>query len=143
MDTSPAAILGCLEDPMVKETDLVLAANVGNGHTMAAIIKEHKIIGIVEHHTSILNPQKIEHLLIRFANGRLSNEEVFEDNGHGLFYLDNPPNFSKIQKLVVTGPNRSILTGTALPVHFAAPAGDVMMTGPIGLVRVALKKFNL
>ncbi|UCH01798.1 MAG: hypothetical protein JSV20_08160, partial [Candidatus Bathyarchaeota archaeon] len=49
MDTSPAAILGCLEDQMVKETDLVLGANVGNGHTMVAIINENKIIGIVEH----------------------------------------------------------------------------------------------
>jgi len=143
MDTSPAAILGCLEDPMVKETDLVLATNVGNGHTMAAIIKEHKIIGIVEHHTNMLTPQKMEHLLIQFANGRLSNEEVFKDNGHGLFYLDNPPNFSQIKKFVATGPNRSILAGTALPVYFVAPAGDVMMTGPIGLVEVAKKKFKL
>jgi uncharacterized protein (DUF1786 family) len=109
---------------------------------MAAIIKGDNIIGIVEHHTRLLHPQKIERLLIQFANGRLSDEEVFKDNGHGLFFLDHPPNFSEIQKLVATGPNRSILARTTLPVYFAAPAGDVMMTGPIGLVEVAKKKFK-
>jgi hypothetical protein len=40
---------------------------------------------------------------------------------------------------VVTGPNRKVLAETNLPVHFATPAGDVMMTGTIGLV-VATKR---
>ena len=51
-----------------------------------------------------------------------------------MFYLKNPPGYSKIQKIVVTGPNRNILAKTSLPVHFATPAGDVMMAGPIGLI---------
>jgi uncharacterized protein (DUF1786 family) len=134
MDTSPDAILGCLMDPVVEKADPILAVNVGNGHTMAALIAKGEVTAVLEHHTRLLNPQKMERLLRDFADEKLSDEEVFEDNGHGMFYLSKPPGFSKIEKVVVTGPNRNILAKTNLPVHFATPAGDVMMTGPIGLV---------
>ncbi len=143
MDTAPAAILGCLKNLADDETDPVLAVNVGNGHTMAAIIKAGKVVGVMEHHTRLLSPQKIERLLVNFAEGKLSDEEVFKDNGHGLFFLTKPPSFSKIKNVIATGPNRNILTKTALPVHFATPAGDVMMTGPIGLVEATKRKFKL
>jgi uncharacterized protein (DUF1786 family) len=142
MDTSPSAILGCLKDPIVNEADPILAVNVGNGHTMAAIISKERIIGILEHHTRLLNPEKIEWLLVNFVNGKLSDEEVFNDDGHGLFFLAEPPGFSEIEKIAATGPNRDILTKTNLCVHFAAPAGDVMMTGPMGLVEAAERKFK-
>lgn len=142
MDTAPAAILGCLEDPTIKGDIKILAVNVGNGHTMATLIEDNGIIGVLEHHTRLLNPQKIEQLLIAFAEGRLSDAEVFRDNGHGVFLLKKPLEFSKIEKIVATGPNRSLLTKTNLPVHFAAPAGDVMMTGPMGLVEATKRIFN-
>jgi len=96
----------------------------------------------MEHHTRLLNPQKIERLLINFADGKLSNEEVFKDNGHGLFFLTEPPGFSNIEKMVATGPNRNILAKTNLSIHFATPAGDVMMTGPIGLVEATKRKMH-
>jgi uncharacterized protein (DUF1786 family) len=134
MDTSLDAILGCLMDPIVKEADPVLAVNVGNGHTMAAIVSKGEITAILEHHTRLLNPQKMTKLLRDFADEKLSDEDVFEDNGHGMFYLKRPPSFSEIEKVVVTGPNRKVLAETNLKVYFATPAGDVMMTGPIGLV---------
>jgi uncharacterized protein (DUF1786 family) len=140
MDTSPDAILGCLMDPVVENADPILAVNVGNGHTMAAIISRGKINAVLEHHTRLLNPKKMERLLRDFADGKLSDEEVFEDNGHGMFVLSNPPGFSKIEKVVVTGPNRNILAKTNLPVHFATPAGDVMMTGTIGLVEATKRR---
>jgi len=140
MDTSPAAILGCLKDPAVERADPILGINVGNGHTMAAIISDGKVVGIMEHHTRLLDPQKIEQMLIKFANGNLSDEEVFKDDGHGLFFLADPPGFTEIEKIAATGPNRNILSKTKLPVHFAAPAGDVMMTGPIGLIEAAKRK---
>jgi uncharacterized protein (DUF1786 family) len=143
MDTSPDAILGCLKDPSIESADPVLAVNVGNGHTIAAIISEGNIVGVVEHHTRLLNPQKLERLLVDFADGKLTDEEVFRDNGHGLFFLSEPPMFSKMERVAATGPNRNILAKTNLSVHFAAPAGDVMMTGPIGLVEAAKSKFKL
>ena len=52
------------EDPVVEKADPVLAINVGNGHTMAAIISEGTIVGVMEHHTRFLNPQKIGRLLV-------------------------------------------------------------------------------
>ena len=81
--------------------------------------------------------------MVNFADGKLSDEEVFKDNGHGLFFLAKPPDFSKIDKVAATGPNRNILAKTNLSVHFAAPAGDVMMTGPIGLLEATKRKFKM
>ncbi len=143
MDTAPDAILGCLKDKTVEKANNVLAINVGNGHTMAAIVSGGSIVGVMEHHTQLLNPQKLEELLVNFADGVLSDEAVYKDNGHGLFFLSKPIPFSKIDIVAVTGPNRAILAGTKLPVLFAAPAGDVMMTGPVGLVEAAKRKFKL
>ncbi len=143
MDTSPDAILGCLMDPAVKDADPILAVNVGNGHTMAAIISKGNVIGVLEHHTRLLTPQKIEDILKDFADGKLSNKEIFEDNGHGMFFLKKPPGYSNIEKVVVTGPNRKILAKTCLQVHFATPGGDVMMSGPIGLVEAVKRKNTL
>jgi uncharacterized protein (DUF1786 family) len=143
MDTSPDALLGCLQDQSVKKIGSVLAVNVGNGHTMAAIISNGEVTGMLEHHTRLLNSQKIERLLVNFANGDLTDEEVFNDNGHGVFFLSKPPRFSRIEKIVATGPNRNILAQTKFPVHFASPAGDVMMTGPLGLVEAAKTKFKM
>ena len=148
MDTSPCAALGCLEDPEVKKKDRILIVNIGNGHTIAAIICGGRIAGLMEHHTDMMrdNPKKLEDLLTRFANGKIKGKDVFEDGGHGAFYL--PDSLKKEQKLsledieiiTVTGPNRSLAADFHLPVHFASPAGDVMMTGTLGLVRAALRK---
>lgn len=143
MDTSPAAILGCLKDPTIEKANPVLAVNVGNCHTMAAIISEGKIVALMEHHTRRLSPEKIQQLLFSFADGKLSDEEVFEDGGHGLFYFEDAPGFRELEVIAATGPNRNVLKKTNLQIHFAAPAGDVMMTGPIGLVEAVNRRFNL
>ena len=143
MDTSPDALLGCLKDPAVEKARTTLVVNVGNGHTIAAIVSEATIVGVMEHHTRRLNAPKIERLLVNFADGKLTDEQVFNDNGHGVFYLSPPPRFSQIECVAATGPNRGMLTNTSLSVHFAAPAGDVMMTGPVGLVEAAKRKFKL
>ena len=143
MDTSPDAVLGCLKDHTVEKLRTTLAVNVGNGHTMAALISDDNIVGVMEHHTRMLTPQKIERFLVEFANGKLADEQVFGDNGHGVFYLSQPPGFSNIEIVAATGPNRNMLTRTNLSVHFAAPAGDVMMTGPIGLVEATKRRFKL
>ncbi|PVX26206.1 MAG: hypothetical protein CW716_06495 [Candidatus Bathyarchaeum sp.] len=141
MDTSPDAILGCLIDPAAKDADPLLAVNVGNGHTMAAIICQGEITAVLEHHTRLLESTKMEILLRDFAEGKLSNDQVFGDNGHGMFYLKEAPGFSCIQKVVVTGPNRNILADTDLDVHFATPGGDVMMSGTFGLVEATKRRF--
>lgn len=142
MDTAPAAIFGCLEDLIVKNIYKKIVINVGNGHTWATIIDNNKIVGSVEHHTRMLTPRKFEQLLIRFAKGSLKNQEIFEDNGHGVFFLDKPCGFSQIENIIATGPKRNILNKARFKPIFAAPYGDVMMTGPAGLIKAVKKIYG-
>ena len=141
MDTSLDAILGCLVDHAVEGIDPVLAVNIGNGHTMAAIISNGEITAVLEHHTRLLDSVKMEKLLRDFADGKINNEQIFEDNGHGMFYLKKPPGFPNIKKIVVTGPNRNILEKSGIVIHFATPGGDVMMSGTLGLVEAIKRRF--
>jgi uncharacterized protein (DUF1786 family) len=143
MDTSPAAIEGCLMDPSVVGLDPVMAVNIGNGHTMAAIISDERILGIVEHHTGMLDPGKLGKMLLDLAEGRLTNKAIFEDRGHGALYVEEPPGLDKLESIAVTGPNRAMIKGSGLEYVYAAPGGDMMMTGPIGLVEVAKRLFPL
>jgi uncharacterized protein (DUF1786 family) len=143
MDTSPAAIEGCLMDPSVAGLDPVMAVNVGNGHTMAAIISEGRILGIAEHHTGMLDPGKLGRMLVDLAEGRLTDRDVFEDGGHGAIYVDELPGLDGLEVIAVTGPNRSLIEGSDLEYMYAAPGGDMMMTGPIGLVEVAKRLLPL
>lgn len=136
MDTSPSAILGSIQDSRVKDVSPVLAVNIGNGHTMAAIVTQTKLIGLFEHHTSILNQTKLETLLTKFANGSLEHSEVFAEGGHGVIYFGKVPGLSGLGKIVVTGPKRGLLTGSSIDYLQATPGGDVMMTGPIGILSV-------
>ena len=142
MDTASAAIYGCLEDQNARITGHLMVVNVGNDHTLAAIVLNGEITGLLEHHTQMISREKIARLLPEFADGRLSDEDVFEDYGHGMFYLSEPPTLQRIKVILATGPNRDLLKKTGLDVVFAAPAGDVMMTGPIGLIKALKAKLG-
>lgn len=142
MDTSPSAILGCLQDSRVKEVSPVLVVNIGNGHTMAAIVSKTRLIGLFEHHTSVLNRTKLESLLNRFANGTLVHSDVFADGGHGVIYFDDAPCLAGLEKIVVTGPKRRLLNGSTIDYLEATPGGDVMMTGTVGILS-AVQELNI
>ena len=135
MDTSFSAILGCIEEI----TSPSLIVNVGNGHTIAALLIERKIEGLYEHHTHELTPKKLEHDLKLFLRGELSGRKVFEENGHGAITLKPCEGEAS---MVVTGPNRDIFKGTSFQYIYAAPGGNTMMTGPMGLVRAAEYRFG-
>jgi uncharacterized protein (DUF1786 family) len=133
MDTGPAAILGALDDAVVAASDPVIVVNVGNFHTIAALLHGRRIAGLFEHHTGELTRAKLEHYLDALATGALSNDEVFDDMGHGALELGvnlSPPN-----SLAVTGPRRSLLDGSRLRPHLAVPHGDMMLAGCFGLLR--------
>ena len=66
---------------------------------------------------------------------QLTQEEVHEDGGHGA-WVTAPMN--DFECIVATGPMRRILEKTDLTVHYAAPAGDVMMAGPVGLIKAII-----
>jgi uncharacterized protein (DUF1786 family) len=133
MDTGPAAILGSLEDERVKEKKTAVCVNVGNAHTIAMSLNEGQIAGVFEHHTKLLDKQKLENYLNKLADGTITFKEVFDDGGHGALVLSrNQPEI-----ISVTGPHRGKMRGLGV---FAAPAGDMMMTGPVGLIKVVLNR---
>ena len=130
-DSKFAAICGACQDPNVAKLNSYVVMDIGNGHTMAASIENGHIHGVFEHHTSMLNSQKIESLVSKLVKATITHLEVHEGHGHGA-HVVNP--ISKLEKVVVTGPKRSIIEKTNLDYYNAAPAGDVMMTGPVGLI---------
>jgi uncharacterized protein (DUF1786 family) len=136
MDTAPAAVLGATFDPQVVNRQRLLVANVGNFHTLAFRLGPSGIEGVFEHHTGLIDLAKLEGLLLALADGSLKHADVFGDQGHGaLIYSPEPFLFEKDRYGVsVTGPRRNMMRLSALNPHFAAPYGDMMITGCFGLL---------
>src|SRR5919204_153676 len=132
MDTGPAAILGALDDPTVASADPVLLVNVGNFHTIATLLDGRRIAGLFEHHTGELTKPELEVYLQRLAAGTLSNQEVFDDMGHGALMNTMPARLPEL--LAVTGPRRGLLQPSRLNPHYAVPHGDMMLAGCFGLL---------
>ena len=135
MDTAFSAVLGCLEETSGPS----LIVNVGNGHTIAALLIEKRIEGLYEHHTHELTPEKMEHDLRLFVRGELEGKKVFKENGHGAVTLKPLPG---VFPVIVTGPNRDLFRKTSFKFIYATPGGNTMMTGPMGLVRAAQYRFG-
>jgi len=173
MDTAPAAVLGATFDPQVAAGKRVMIANVGNFHTLAFRLKRAKggnygIEGVFEHHTGLLDLDKLKALLCSLADGSLKHTDVFDDHGHGaLIYEPIPfPLDGGELNVCVTGPRRNIfkhssplrvssdkkrsprslrslaMTGhpTVRP-YFAVPFGDMMMAGCFGLLAASADLF--
>jgi uncharacterized protein (DUF1786 family) len=146
MDTAPAAILGALEDPLVRahSKDAVLV-NVGNMHTLAFHLRSGHIAGLFEHHTGLLDQEALEGLLQDLAAGRLDHGTLFAQHAHGALILKREgdqgkqPEGAGVAFLAVTGPRRGLLEGSALGPYLAVPHGDMMMTGCWGLVRACAR----
>lgn len=135
MDTAPAAVLGATYDPIVGSRDRVMIANVGNFHTLAFRLGSKGIEGVFEHHTGLIDLPKMERLLISLANGQLTHEQVFADNGHGaLIYSPDAFPLTDDYGVVVTGPRRNLMIGSNLRPYFAVPFGDMMLAGCYGLL---------
>jgi uncharacterized protein (DUF1786 family) len=127
-DTGAAALLGALGD---ERGDAVLV-NVGNGHTVCAVALEGRLAGVYEDHSNRLDAALLETNVRRFLAGDLPSDEVREAGGHGAALGCPVPAGLPI---LVTGPRRDLLAASSLPVRFPAPFGDMMMAGPVGLVR--------
>jgi len=135
MDTAFSAILGCLDEAQGPS----LIVNAGNGHTLAALLLGKKIEGLYEHHTHELTPKKLEEELKLFVKGELDSERVYNEKGHGVITLTP---FHGEASVIVTGPNRDLFRGTSMKFTYAAPGGNTMMTGPVGLVKATLSRFK-
>jgi uncharacterized protein (DUF1786 family) len=132
MDTPVAAAIGSLEDKNVSYHDHKIIINVGNFHTLAFHLQDNTILGFFEHHTRSLTTNKMEQLITKLVDGSLTNEEVFRDGGHGCLIMETRKTLPFIS---VTGPQRSLMADSKLKPYFAAPYGDMMLTGCFGLVR--------
>jgi uncharacterized protein (DUF1786 family) len=136
-DTGPAALYGALPDGI----DDAVLVNIGNGHTVCLLAREGRVAGVFEHHTSCLDCAGLELRLRRWLSGDLQSDEVRADHGHGAVLApgasgDDPSRLP----LIVTGPRRGLLAGSGLPAEFAAPHGDMMLTGCFGLLRALRRR---
>ncbi len=135
MDTKIAGIYGGLYGVKLP----AVAIDVGNGHTTAASVAEDgTIVGVFEHHTMQLTPDTMREYIEKLAAGTITNEEVFDDGGHGAYVREaiTP------RAIVATGPRRQMALKTGLDVKLASPLDDVYMAGPVGMIRAykALKE---
>jgi uncharacterized protein (DUF1786 family) len=137
MDTGSAALFGAAMDPRFVDPGLIM--NFGNGHTVAAILSEGKITALFEHHTSQLDPEKLRHFVSGLCGGTLNNSDIFDDGGHGAFIECVP---DKLRSTLATGPRRDLFlqSGALKGAVAAAPAGDMMITGCIGLMEAWSRK---
>ncbi len=127
-DTGPAALYGALPAGV----DDAILVNVGNGHTICVIAVSGRLAGVFEHHTRLLDSAGLNERLRRFLAGRLTSAEVRGDGGHGAVLAAPAP---ADLPLYATGPRRALLAGSTLPFEFAAPHGDMMLSGCFGLLR--------
>ena len=80
----------------------------------------------------MLDGPRLQAYLRRFLAGTLADDEVREQGGHGAVLAAGDTGGLP---LIATGPRRGLLAGSDLPLDFAAPHGDMMLTGCYGLLR--------
>ena len=136
MDTGPAAAFGALHDERVGRHDERVVLNLGNMHLLGFHLRGREIASLFEHHTGEVTAPQIVNFSERLAAGTLTNEEVFQSSGHGAYHADRSLVGREVPEMVaVTGPQRGKIRGTALNPYFAAPFGDMMISGCFGLLR--------
>ncbi|OWZ83134.1 DUF1786 domain-containing protein [Natranaerobius trueperi] len=138
MDTGSAAIMGALEDKVVNskinDTGSGVLVNIGNQHTIAFLIAKNRILGVFEHHTSKLTEQKLYEYLKYFITSKITNDQVLSDGGHGCMVLPEVKSYN-FDFIAITGPQRQVGENIG---YLAVPHGDMMLSGPYGLVRSVL-----
>ncbi len=136
MDTGPAAALGALHDERVAAEQERLVLNLGNMHLLAFQLRGRQVASLFEHHTGEVTAGQIVGFAERLATGDLTNDEIFTTKGHGAYHADRSLVADRMPGLVaVTGPQRSKIRESALAPYFAAPFGDMMISGCFGLLR--------
>jgi uncharacterized protein (DUF1786 family) len=139
LDTGPAAALGALQDECVRAHERALVLNLGNMHALAFHLSGPHIHGLYEHHTGEMSTGQIETFSERLLHGDLAHDDVFNTKGHGVYYADDARGDAPI--VAVTGPQRGRLRGSRLQPYFAAPHGDMMISGCFGLIEAFAEKY--
>ena len=140
MDSGMAAILGATLDLEALDRERIIVLDVATSHTVGAAMKGVEIAGFFEYHTSDITLNRIETLIIDLAEGKLNHAKILEEGGHGA-YIREKLGYDTIDLILATGPKRSIILGSTLPIKMGAPIGDNMMTGTAGLLEaIRLRK---
>ncbi len=135
LDTGPAAALGALQDPVVANHHEQMVLNLGNMHLLAFHLQGTRIISLYEHHTGEMTDDQIEDFTLRLLDATLTQDDVFNSKGHGVFYAGEPHETASTPFLAVTGPQRSRLRhARRLQPYFTAPHGDMMLSGCFGMI---------
>jgi len=136
VDTGPAAALGALEDERVAANEETIVLNLGNMHLLGFHLHGHQVASVFEHHTGEVTDEALIRFTHRLAEGALTHEEVFNSKGHGVYHANRELVHAGLPAMVaVTGPQRGRLRGSSLDPYFAAPFGDMMLSGCFGLLR--------
>jgi uncharacterized protein (DUF1786 family) len=130
-DTGPSALWGA---SLAARTSPCLAVNFGNGHTLMSLVDGDCVDGLFEHHTGMLDPDKMLSYMRRFAAGALMGSEVLADGGHGALPVSRPFSLDDVE-VVVTGPRRGRFAVMSVRVTEASLHGDMMLTGCYGLLQ--------
>jgi uncharacterized protein (DUF1786 family) len=133
MDTAPAAVIGALEDPLVRRASSPVVANVGNFHCLAFHLDGGRPVALFEHHTGELSAHRLGQYVVQLGQGTISNDEVYGDKGHGALVLEEQAPSPDL--LATTGPRRALLVESGLDPYLAVPHGDMMLAGNFGLLR--------
>jgi len=134
MDSGMAAILGAAMDPEAQASERFMVLDVATSHTVGAALIGLEIAGFFEYHTNDITLERLEALLVDLAEGRLSHQQILSEGGHGA-YVRKRIGYKSVECIVATGPRRSLVSPSGLPIVWGAPFGDNMMTGTVGLLQ--------
>ena len=141
MDSGMAAILGASRDLAALDMQTLAVLDVATSHTVGATLSGGEIAGFFEYHTHDITRHRLEGLLRDLADGNLHHHQILSEGGHGC-YLRKAVGFVELEAIIATGPRRSIVDGSKLPMLYGAPMGDNMMTGTVGLLEAIQKRRN-
>jgi uncharacterized protein (DUF1786 family) len=142
MDSGMAAILGASMDGLAQGKERFLVLDIATSHTVGAAMAGEEIAGFFEYHTQDITLEKLEDLLPKLADGKLSHRQILAEGGHGA-YLRKSVEFNAVETIIATGPKRKRVTGSHLPIQLGAPWGDNMMTGTVGLLEALRRRKGL
>lgn len=142
MDSGMAAILGASMDALADTQSRFIVLDVATSHTIAAAMAGDELAGFFEYHTRDISCRRLDQLLPQLTEGRLTHRMILDEGGHGAYIRKSFP-FADTRLILATGPKRRLVDNSRLPITFAAPWGDNMMTGCVGLLEAIRRRKGL
>ncbi len=133
MDSGMAAILGASRDSLTGGLSRILVLDIATSHTVGAALESGVLCGFFEYHTKDITVSRLDTLLRDLPDGKLTHKQMLAEGGHGA-YNRRAFGYDRIERIVATGPRRSLVAASTLPMTLGAPWGDNMMTGTVGLL---------